>query len=212
MVYLCQNPFFLDKSCNFADIVFVLDSSGSIGRENWIKVLNFTKSVASSFQLGSDSVQIGVITYANKAQIQFYLNTYDNSQNITSAIDSNTWKDEKTNTSGGIRLMYKDVFTKENGDRPIAANIGIVITDGASNVDANLTIPEADNARSRNIKMFAIGIGDNTSISIDELRGIGDKPSNQFVFEATNFDALTAIREEVVIAACKAATGKFGKT
>ena len=211
LIYLCQNPCFLDKSCNFADIVFVLDSSGSIGLDNWMKVLNFTKSVASGFQLGSDSVQIGVITYANKARIQFYLNTYNNSQNIMSAIDSNPWKDEKTNTSGGIRLMYRDVFTKEKGDRPGATNIGIVITDGESNVDAHLTIPEADNARLRNIKMFAIGIGDNNSISIDELRGIGDKPSNQFVFEAANFDALTAIREEVVVAACKAATGKFGK-
>ena len=105
--------------------------------------------------------------------------------------------------------MYRDLFNNTNGDRPGATNIGIVITDGESNVDAHLTIPEADNARLSNIKMFAIGIGD--SISIDELRGIGDKPSDHFVFEAANFDALTAIREEVVVAACKAATGKFGK-
>ena len=176
-----------------------------------MKVLDFTKSVATGFQLGSDSVQIGVVTYGNKAHIQFYLNTYENSQTITNAIDNINWLQENTNTSGGIRLMYRDLFNNTNGDRPSAPNIGIVITDGESTYDANLTIPEADEARSKKIKMFAIGIGDNTSISIDELRGIGDKPSNQFVFEAANFDALTAIREEVVVAACKAATGKFGK-
>ena len=174
-----------------------------------MKVLDFTKSVATGFQLGSDSVQIGVVTYSNYAHIQFYLNTSDNSQDIRNAIDNIRYQAHGTNTSGGIRLMYRDLFNNTNGDRPTAPNIGIVITDGKSREDANLTIPEADKARSRNIKMFAIGIGD--SISIDELRGIGDKPSDQFVFKAANFDALTAIREEVVVAACKAATGKFGK-
>ena len=186
--------------------MFVLDSSGSIGIDNWLKVLNFTKSVAGDFQLGADAVQIGVITYGNRARTQFYLNTYSSGQNISNAIDNIRWLDQNTNTSGGIRLMYTDLFNQRNGDRPSAPNIGIVITDGVSTFDANLTIPEADTARSRGIIMFAIGIGE--EISQDELNGIGNRPSRQFVFNAENFDALIAIREQVVVAACQAASGK----
>ena len=56
--------------------------------------------------------------------------------------------------------MYHDMFVEDKGDRPNVPNIGLVITDGVSNRDENLTIPEADNARSRGIMMIAVGIGD----------------------------------------------------
>lgn len=61
--------------CNVADIIFVLDSSGSIGADNWQLVLNFTKSVALGFEIGPQNVQIGVNYYGNSAQVAFNLNT-----------------------------------------------------------------------------------------------------------------------------------------
>ena len=45
--------------------------------------------------------------------------------------------------------MYDTMFTAENGDRPNIPNIAIVVTDGESNRDKNLTVPEADEARER---------------------------------------------------------------
>ena len=48
----------------------------------------------------------------------------------------------------------------------------------------------------------------------DELRGIANAPESEFVFNADNFDALQAIEERVVTAACQAASGlkKIPKT
>ena len=60
--------------CNVADIVFALDSSGSIGIENWQKVLNFTKSIAGGFDIGPENVQIGVNYYSNAVSLAFHLN------------------------------------------------------------------------------------------------------------------------------------------
>ena len=45
--------------------------------------------------------------------------------------------------------MYQTMFTGPNGDRYNIPNIGVVITDGESNRDQNLTIPEANEARKR---------------------------------------------------------------
>ena len=42
-----------------------------------------------------------------------------------------------TNTSGGIRVMRRDVFSS-GGDRWDAPNIGFIITDGVSNRDSHL--------------------------------------------------------------------------
>ena len=52
------------------------------------------------------------------------------------------------------------MFTPEAGDRPGVPNIGIVVTDGESNRDAELTIPEATKAQDAGIILFAVAIGD----------------------------------------------------
>ena len=82
--------------------MFVVDSSGSIGIENWRIVLNFTRSIISAFDVGSDQVQFGMNFYGNKATTAFNLNTYNNSLEMLTYINDENikWKDQKTNTSG----------------------------------------------------------------------------------------------------------------
>ena len=45
------------------------------------------------------------------------------------------------------------------GDRPGVPNVGLVLTDGESNVNKEDTIPEANAARQEGIILFAVGIG-----------------------------------------------------
>ena len=104
-----------DDSCQLADIVFVLDSSGSIGLADWDRVLNFTKSIVSDFVIGSNNVHIGVNYYGNSAILAFNLDTYDTEADVMDAIDGIPWLDQNTNTSGGIRLMHRDMFTVGGG-------------------------------------------------------------------------------------------------
>ena len=45
-----------DESCDRADIVVVVDSSGSIGPDNWQVVLAFVEQLANNFDVGTDLV------------------------------------------------------------------------------------------------------------------------------------------------------------
>ena len=112
----------MDESCQVADIVFVLDSSGSIGQANWELMLNFTESIVTEFTVGPDNVQIGVSYYGNEARLAFHLNTYDNEQDVLDAISRIPWLDQNTNTSGGIRLMHRDMFVSANGKFELQAS------------------------------------------------------------------------------------------
>lgn len=104
------------EACDVADIVFSLDSSGSVGEADWLLVLNFTKSVVKGFTVGGKNVQIGVNYYGNNAALAFNLNDYNTTAEVMDAIDRIPWKDQKTNTSGAIRMMYRDMFTPANGE------------------------------------------------------------------------------------------------
>ena len=86
------------------------------------------------------------------------------------AIDEIPWLDQNTNTSGAIRYMRQTMFTPENGARNNVPWLGIVITDGISTYDPELTIPEADLAKDSNIVMFAIGMQDLCLVSSQSSR------------------------------------------
>lgn len=190
--------------CSQADIVFVMDSSGSVGNDNWQLVLQFVKNVVDNLDIGSYATRVAAITYGNRATPNFYLDTYDNKADIKNALDGIRWKDQETNTSGAIWYMMANMFTRERGDRARAPNVGIVITDGASNRDADLTIPYAIEARQAGIAMFAIGIGDQTNK--DELDAIATNSS--MVFQVGDFDMLETINSQLVSAACDIPVGE----
>ena len=60
------------------------------------------------------------------------------------------------------------MFTPECGDRPDAPNIGIVLTDGVSSRDTNMTIPSADQARNeKHVNIYAIGVGDKVNVYLN---------------------------------------------
>jgi len=52
--------------------------------------------------------------------------------------------------------MMKHVFNVANGDRPHVPDTAIVITDGRSTYDSNLTIPYAEEAKRRGIKIIGL--------------------------------------------------------
>ena len=152
------------------DIAFILDSSGSVGKSNWQTILDFVKDVSRTFHISSDHVQVGIVSFGNDATLHVQLNDFDNINDLTAAIDRIPWKDQWTNTSGGIWVTRTRLFSPINGDRPDAPNYGILVTDGESNKDPRLTLPEADTALREGIRLMVVGIGSN--VNQIELKGI----------------------------------------
>ena len=79
--------FVIDCGSNPADIVFLLDSSGSVGSANFQKQLDFVSRFAQSFDIGPRNVQIGVVTFATTPHNEFNLNTYTVKHDLVTAIN-----------------------------------------------------------------------------------------------------------------------------
>lgn len=196
-------------ACSQADIVFVLDSSGSIKREHWGSVLSFFKFVVGQIPVGFYNTRFGSVTFGNEATIDFQLNTYNTTEDIVKAIDRIAYKDENTNTSGALWKMRSIMFTSLNGDRKNAPNIAIVITDGQSTYDHNLTLPYANEAKRAGITIIVIGVGD--EIDPEELDGIASLNVNgtPIVYQVDNYDALYTIQREISSVACDIPVGEL---
>ena len=101
------------------------------------------------------------------------------------------------------------MFNATNGDRPGVPNIGVVITDGASN-DQEKTASEAQSARDAGILLLAVGI---QNANMVELNAIATDPDSDHVFTVSNFFQLSNITASFQATTCtgKLAGGKGGE-
>ena len=192
------------------DIVFLVDSSGSIYEENWPTVREFMKSIVRDYTIGPNNVRIGVAIFADNVQPIFELNTYSTQYEILNAIERIPFLGTSTNTPAAIRYMRNTMFTAQNGDRSFAPNAAIIITDGVPRVpnDVNearrLTLQEADLARRQGINMFTVGIG--PELTTEFLAQIADQPTNTHVFQVNQVRELETILNQVSAATCNTPT------
>lgn len=95
-----------------ADIVFVVDSSGSIGLENFQKVKQFIKDVIMTFDVGLNRTRVALIEYSTLAHIEFKLNEKTNQADLLKAVDNVTYSGGGTSTSDALKLMRTEGFDR----------------------------------------------------------------------------------------------------
>ena len=144
---------------NNPDMIFVLDGSGSVGRGNFLSILNFVKDVVKGFKIGPDETRVGVIKYSTSVTREFDLKDYSTKNDVLSAIDQIIYSGGGTNTHLALDEMTNHAFSVANGARPhkeARPRIGIILTDGKSN-NPPLTVMSALRAHDADITMLAIG-------------------------------------------------------
>ena len=52
------------------DVVFIIDSSGSIRHERFQIVKDFVKGIVDELEIGSDKTRVGVISWSNQAKVE----------------------------------------------------------------------------------------------------------------------------------------------
>ncbi|GFR72950.1 collagen alpha-1(XIV) chain [Elysia marginata] len=82
--------------------------------------------------------------------------SYNNKKDVQDAILALPWKKgNRTETGMGINYAVQNLMSEK---RPLAAHIGIVITDGRSQ-NPQRTASAAQTARDANLLMYAVGVG-----------------------------------------------------
>ena len=105
-----------------ADIAFIVDSSGSIGRLNWGKMLEFLKRMVEALNVGPNTTHIAVISFSNRAILEFPFNKLKGSdvtaQEYGKLIDRIRFQRGFTFIDKALLLAESAAFTTAAGMRP----------------------------------------------------------------------------------------------
>ncbi|XP_060605531.1 collagen alpha-3(VI) chain-like, partial [Ruditapes philippinarum] len=181
-----------------ADVVFVLDSSVSMTRQEFNKQLEFVANFSSKVPIGPHDFQISVVTFSTNAHVEFYLNQYKDNVSLHDAIMKVKYKRGTTRTDKGLKAVRTEVFTAGHGigirknDTKVARFV-YVLTDGMS-INRADTRNEASELKKYVDTIAAIGIGN--EVLHQELLDIASDPS--FVYSVKNFNSLYTVLRQLV--------------
>ena len=189
------------------DLIFVLDSSGSVGETNYRRVINFVAEFTMKMSIGRSENRVGVIIFGNEARVVINLGRYHKKNILIHTINNSIpYLRGSTNTPDAL---CKLVSLVEAEARENALHIAVLLTDGKPTAfinPCNYTSTKAAGDKIRNmsnILIYAIGI--TNDINDDELNAIATKP--EFVSHLESFSDLNSVQNELGYHICY--TGKF---
>ncbi|XP_065931359.1 collagen alpha-4(VI) chain-like isoform X2 [Magallana gigas] len=185
------------------DVVFLLDSSTSVGNDNYDKMKSFVTKFLHYANIDNGDVRVGLLSYSTRVTVEFKLNSKSTKADVFDAVNALPWRYGSTNTADGLKTMHEELFNVANGDRPGVPNICIIMTDDVSNINYRRTIPEADVAKKKGIRIYAVGIA---LKDLKEVNGIASEPASTNVFAVNTFDELERLDVKLFTATCSVST------
>ncbi|XP_078198845.1 collagen alpha-1(XXVIII) chain isoform X16 [Callithrix jacchus] len=166
------------------ELVFVIDSSESVGPENFQIIKNFVKIMADRVALDLATARIGVINYSHKVEKVANLKQFSSKDDFKLAVDNMQYLGEGTYTATALQAandMFKDA-------RPGVKKVALVITDGQTDSRDKEKLTEVvKNVSDTNVEIFVIGVvkknDPNFEIFHKEMNLIATDPEHVYQFD-----------------------------
>ncbi|XP_019146504.1 collagen alpha-3(VI) chain isoform X10 [Corvus cornix cornix] len=185
---------FLPVGKKQADIVFLLDGSINLGRDNFQEVLQFVYSVVDAIYRDGDSIQVGLAQYNSDVTDEFFLKDHSTKAQILDAISKVIYKGGRVaNTGAAIKHIQERHFVKEAGSRidQRVPQIAFIVTGGKSTDDA----PRASlEITQKGVKVFAVGV---RNIDLKEVSQVASESAMSF--RVSTAQELSELNEQVLV-------------
>ena len=173
-----------------ADILFIVDSSGSIGSAQYEYARRFISKVLDELDVGESAFQVAIDIFSNGVEHSLNFVRGRDKAHAKQVAVSLRYLYGGTDTTSALRMAQDYSFTTAHGARSkerAFARIAVLITDGFPNDEAS-SIQAAANLKNAGVKLFAVGVG--SSISEAYLRSVASAPICSHVFQLTNYETL----------------------
>ncbi|XP_064195946.1 collagen alpha-1(XII) chain isoform X2 [Anguilla rostrata] len=178
------------------DLVFLVDGSWSIGRENFKYIRSFIAAMAGAFDIGEDKTRVGVVQYSTDTRTEFNLNQYFKRGELIRAINNLPYKGGNTMTGDAMDYLLKNTFTEAAGARQGFPKVAMIITDGKSQDPVE---DYAKKLRNSGVEIFVLGIKE---ADVDELKQMASTPYSSHVYNVPNFNLIKEVQRKLIGHVC----------
>lgn len=186
------------------ELIFVIDSSESVGPDNFNSTKTFMKTVIDEVSANHATTRIGIINFSHKVELVSSLETYTTKESLKSAVDKMLYLGEGTYTASAI----KKAISLFQAARPAVRKVALVVTDGQADnrdkVHLDLVVKEAHAA---NIEIFVIGIVQKTDPHyhnfLKEMHLIATDPDEEHFYQIEDFKTLSALADKLITKICE---------
>ncbi|XP_072117594.1 collagen alpha-3(VI) chain-like isoform X1 [Mobula birostris] len=185
-----------------ADIVFLLDGSINIGRQNFPRLTEFISGIVDAIYIGDGSIQVGVVQYNSDAVNEFFLNSYRTREDVLKAIANIQFKGGRIlNTGAALRFAKNTQFVKSAGSRieEGVPQIVFLLIGGRSNDDAIAAAKELKDAR---FKIITVGV---QRALEEEINQMASEPA--VAFRVAELNEISELTEQVLLITTDAIDG-----
>jgi len=190
-----------------ADIVLALDRS-IVSRSEWNYALQYLADISARFEIGPEKTQIAVVSFSDRAYVEFYLNNYTNQSSVADAIENIKNRNVRRyyNFAAALRKVRNEMFNSANGARAGACKILVmVVFCKGIHQERGMTIPEALATQSTGVKVIMVGLASNSTCSNNTLPLMASRPTNETVFLFTSPKSIMSTCNDVADGACEMA-------
>lgn len=175
------------------DLIFLIDSSGSIYPEDYQKMKDFMKSLIQKSNIGRDQVHVGVLQYSTEPRLVFSLIQYWTKDQLAKAVDDMQQIGGGTHTGEAIAAVSQ-YFDAQKGGRPNLKQRLVVVTDGESQDDVK---QPAEALRAKGVIVYSIGV---VAANTTQLLEISGDPNRMYA--GRDFDALKDLEKQMALEIC----------
>ena len=172
-----------------ADVIFMVDGSSSVGRENFENFKTWMKKIVDSFKVGNDYVKFGIVQYNTEPNLEFSLEDEQVTSNIMTAISEMELRGGGTQT--GLAVNFTTDLYKHS-ERP---KVLIVLTDGESQ---DKVLQSATIAQKNDVMIFSVGVAE---ADMGELTALSQN-NTQRIWRGTPYEYIDEMRTELIAAIC----------
>ncbi|XP_056255603.1 collagen, type XXVIII, alpha 1a [Seriola aureovittata] len=186
------------------ELVFVIDSSESVGPENFELVKDFVNALIDRVSVSREASRIGVVLYSHVDMVVVSLQQQYSQEDVKAAVRKMPYLGEGTFTGSAIHRANQ-LF---QASRPGVRKVAVVLTDGQADPRDVMQFEEtATQAHAEGIEMFVIGVVNRTDPLSEEfqaeMNAIASDPDEEHVYLIDDFRTLPTLESQILSRICE---------
>ncbi len=182
--------------------MIALDASKDWRNNYFPLVTGFLAQFISLLDVGPSRTQVGLMYWNNdQAYLSYGLSQLTQAQDLMTAVQATPYHYSNPDTAAALRLLLNGVFLAQNGDRIYAPNIVIMVTNGNTVLERDLTFSAARDLRFK-APARIITVSQGKQVNNYVISGLASMANNDnilWTMNITDFSTLLPLLYNIVI-------------